>query len=95
MLDNLNVPSDNENVMYLGNVGLTKDQVQGIVAQYLGQNNEELKDVISQAEQEEQDVRFKAIWLTDANFCEIHFTAVQEKTDTDDDTSTTTEVTEE
>ena len=89
------LPNANEDVAYLGNVGLSKEQVQGIVAQYLGTNNEELRDAISDAENEEKDVRFKAIWLTDNNFCEVHFTAVQENDTTNNDTSTTTEVAEE
>ena len=89
------LPNPNEDVTYLGNVGLSKEQVQGIVAQYLGTNNEELKDAISDAETKEKDVRFKAIWLTDNNFCEVHFTAVDDSAPADNDTSTTPEVAEE
>ena len=82
MLNGQQDENTNEDVAYLGNVGLSKEQVQGILAQYLGTNNEELKGAISDAEESDRDIRFKAIWLTDNNFCEVHFTAVQEEEET-------------
>ena len=89
MLNNQQDENTNEDVAYLGNVGLSKEQVQGILAQYLGTNNEELKGAISDAEKSEKDIRFKAIWLTDSNFCEVHFTAVEDNVE---DLVTTNEI---
>tara|TARA_R100000458_G_C8201397_1_gene191834 strand:+ start:605 stop:892 length:288 start_codon:yes stop_codon:yes gene_type:complete len=94
MLNTQEALEQTEGISYLGNIALSKQQVQGIIAQYLGTNNAELKDVISDAEQDQKDVRFKTIWLTDENFCEVHFTAVTEETQ-EENSSETEEVTTE